>query len=228
MELDGPLGDRQGARHLLGRLPRGDQAQHLALAPAQDGAPARAAHPVQHFRRDPRLQVRAPAVDGADRAGDLLRRRAFEQIPFGPGPQRAEDALVGVVGGEDDDAAGGARLGQAGDRGHPILIAEFQVEQHDVGVEAPDQRHRLVGRSGRPHHRKVRLVLQDRHEPLPDDRVIVDDEHADHTPAPPSAGCPISSGSGTVARTVVPRPGRLSSRRLPPSSRARSRIPRMP
>jgi hypothetical protein len=164
-------------------------------------------------------------VDGADGARDLLGRGALEQVPAGAGPDGAQHALVRIVGGEDQNARLGGHGGEAGQGLDAVHSRELQVEQHHVGPQALGERQGLLARPDRADDAEVRLVLQDSHQALADDGMVVDDQDTDHA-GPRSSGR--SGGSGTVATTVVPRPGRLAMRNVPPSSRARSRIPWMP
>jgi hypothetical protein len=83
-------------------------------------------------------------------------------------------------------------------------------------VLAASELDRLAAIAGRPDELGRRGVADQGGEPAPVDRVVVGHEHVDH------------DSSGRVARTRVPAGTRRSTRRLPPSSLARSRIDAIP
>src|SRR5687767_3045838 len=99
------------------------------------------------------------------------------------------------------------------------------VEDDDVRL----QLHRLLDRlgavGGLAHDLDVVARLQDPHEPLPHDRVVVGEQHPDwRQGAPPSA----SSRSGSSAWTTVPLPGDERIVNRPFMNSTRSFIARTP
>jgi hypothetical protein len=91
-------------------------------------------HVVEQAGRHAGLQQRASGMDGADSVKDLRPGSALEQIAARAGAQCAQDALVGIVGGEDYGA--GFRPGfpkpfQGSDTVYP---GHLEVEQDHVGL----------------------------------------------------------------------------------------------
>src|SRR5207245_2058994 len=111
---------------------------------------------------------------------------------------------------------GGPELRNRVDAVHP---RHLEVKQDDVRPRGLGGGHPLLRGSGHSNHLKVPVVLEDGDQSLTHHRVIVHDEDANHA---------VPSRRGTEATTDVPPPGRLSTRSVPPSSRARSRMPRIP
>jgi hypothetical protein len=93
--------------------------------------------------------------DPRDRAQDLGGWGVFEQEAAGPGAQRAQDVLVGVEGGQDDDlgwVGSGAQLfggGEAVEGGHA------DVHQHHVRGVGVDGGGYFASVAGLAHHGQV-------------------------------------------------------------------------
>jgi hypothetical protein len=125
-------------------------------------------------------------VDGGDQASGL---GVFEQETTGAGPQPGVDVIVKVEGGQDQhfarqpgrhDVAGGL---DAVVTGHP------DVHEHHVGTQRGAH-----GDGGRPigglaDHLEIVFGVEYQAEAHPDERMVVDQEHADHggTAAPGSS-----------------------------------------
>ena len=71
-----------------------------------------------------------------NRAKDVFTRRAFEHIALRPGHDGADNALVFVVGSQDDHPCGGIGGANLFQRRHAIQLRHFQVEQNHVGPQA--------------------------------------------------------------------------------------------
>ena len=119
-------------------------------------------------------------MDRPDRASDLLRGGALQEVAAGAGAERAEDALLGVVRGEHDDARARGDGGEAGDRVDAVDVREFEVEEDDIGPAASGRGDRRLGGSDGLRDLKIALVLEDRDEAFADYGMVVDDENADH------------------------------------------------
>src|SRR5262249_6960312 len=78
--------------------------------------------------------------------------------------------------GEDEDG-GGAAVVDATSRLDPVESRHLDVEDRDVGLEALDQRHRLVTTSGLPYD-LVSLFLQRLAEVEADDALVLGDDDA--------------------------------------------------
>ena len=86
------------SRDLAIGLAGGDQAQHAALAGAQQaGAAARLRHALHELRGDARAEVRLAGVHLSNRLRDLRRRRSLQQVASRPAANRAKHVIVRVV-----------------------------------------------------------------------------------------------------------------------------------
>ncbi len=151
---------------------------------------------------------------GGDRAKDVVRRGALEDVAARPGPHRGEDGRVVLEHGEHQHRGPRQARGQGAGRLDAARAAQVDVHQDDVGHDV------LTDRDGGPGVGRLAGQLQPlgllHHgaQPGPEHRVVVDHDDGDQL--------------GSHARTTVPplRPGSISH--LPPSSAARSRIEVIP
>src|SRR5262249_13756806 len=132
VELDRALADVERAGDLLARQAPRDQPQDLALPLRQVVWGARRPNRRDELRRDAGLQRRAAARDLADRPGDVRDRGTLQEVALRAGPDRAEDALVAVVGGEDQHPRGRAERAESRDRLDAADARQLEVEQDDV------------------------------------------------------------------------------------------------
>src|SRR5258705_3057676 len=104
-----------------------------------------------------------------------------------------------------------------------MAIGQAEIEQHHVPPLSERKRHRFCGGARLTELHTLRQTLQDLDQPAPDQRVIVDDENANHRPDPaaPRAG-------GDQAATPGPPPSPRATSRKPPSTAPRSRLPPLP
>src|SRR5690606_10043198 len=92
------------------------------------------------------------------------------------------------------------------------------VHQDDVRAKLCDEPERLDPVGGLPDDLDVVLAVEDGAEPGADQPLVVGQDDADHR----------DSSRGSRALTRSPPPGRSPTWRSPPTTRARSTIPRMP
>src|SRR5690606_16011179 len=99
-------------------------------------------------------------------------------------------------------------------RAEPVEHRHLQIEQQHVRIQLADQLDgpRAVARLA--HHCDVVLQVEERAQPLTHHRMVVGDQHPDHTP--------------TSTRTVVPSPGAEVRVSRPPTDSARSFIDASP
>jgi hypothetical protein len=71
-------------------------------------------------------------VHGGD---ELFWSCAFEQEPGGAGMQGAEDVVVLLEGGEDEDLRAGGSPGEFTGGGDAVEVGHADVHQHDIGRE---------------------------------------------------------------------------------------------
>ncbi len=103
----------------------------------------------------------------------------LQQEPAGTGPQRGEDVLVGIEGGQHDDPGGAAGRDQPAQRLDPVEVGHAHVHQHDVGLRVLDHLYRGQTVSGFTHHLDVGFLVQDHGEAGTDEVLVVDDHDAD-------------------------------------------------
>ena len=89
-----------------------------------------------------------------------------------------------------------------------------QVHEHDVRRQVPHEGECLGAVRGLTDDEEVVLLPEHRDHACAHDGVVVDDEQPDHR--------------GTSSRKVVPAPGPLTSRTVPPTSAARAWTPSSP
>ena len=159
----------------LAGQPLGDQPQHLALAGGERGRPRAATRTAATSRAaTARLQRRPAGRDGPDRPRDLGGGGALQQVALRARPDRAQHALVGVVGGEDQDPRRGLASSRRGIASTPLMPGSSRSSSTHVRLQPPDQRQRVLGRAGRADDLEVGLVLERGDQPLAHDRVVVD------------------------------------------------------
>jgi hypothetical protein len=185
----------------------GDQHQHLTLSvrearergwlAGRRRCGEHGGEPVEEAAGDARRDDGVAGVDRPDGGDQLLRRRILQEERAGARPQRLDDVLVEVEGGEDDDAGHVAvALGDGTPRRlDAVELRHADVHQDDVGAGGLDQPQRLLAVARFADDRHVVLGLDDHSEPRAHEGLVVDDEDADHS-APPvtppgcrGAGC---------------------------------------
>ncbi len=113
------------------------------------------------------------------------------------------------------------QLPQPGDRLHPAHRRHPQVHQDHVDVDLLRDRDRLGAVAGLADHLELGVTAEQAAQPVPHDRVVVDDEQ-------PDRGHRSTTGSGTAALSVVPYPGADSTVSVPPTPASRCRMPSRP
>ena len=167
---------------------------------------------------DHRREQRLARSDRAHRLDQPRRRCALEQEPGGARLERLVDGLVAVEGREDEDLRRRPARNDTPGRLEPVEPRHPDVHQHDVGLELAHDPERLLTVLGLTDDLDVLLRLEDHPEPGADQRLVVDDQHADHDGAP----------SGRLARTRKPPVGCGAASSEPPKTLTRSRIPTRP
>ena len=174
-------------------------------------------HPPGHRRR----QQRAAGGDHPDRAQQLGRFGVLEQEAAGPGAQRREHVLVQLERGQHDHPDAGQRRVGADPAGRleavqPGIRMSISTTS---GGSARTSASACAPSAASPTSSMSVLGVEQRAQPHPDQRLVVDDGHADH------AGPP---GSGSCAATRKPPSARAGLRARRPAHAARSRMPCMP
>src|SRR5262249_48429711 len=115
----------------------------------------------------------------------------------------------------------GVVLADPARRLRPPDAGHLQVHQHDIRPDALVHGDGLLAALGLADDLDARLAVEQRAQPLPHDGVVVDEQH-------PDRALGRFAQRGTSTRTRVPAPGALSTRSVPPSRSARSRMPGRP
>ena len=134
----------------------------------------------------------SPAYAGPDRGGDLFGLGVLQDVARRAGLEGRGDLLLLDEGGHGHDLGLGPLGLDPADRGDAVHVRHQQVHQDDVRLEAAGHRHALGAVGGLADDLDVGLEVEEDPQPHPDDRMVVDDEHAD--------------GGGSV--TVTPGAGR--------------------
>src|SRR6185437_6087082 len=155
----------------------------------------------------------ARASVAAAGGGDVL-----EQEATGARAQAGVDVVVKVERGQDEDPGAGQFGGDLAGRGDPV--GAWHADVHEDNLRAQGPRH---GDGGGTVARfaddlDVRLGVEDHLEPGTDQRLVIDDQDADH----------VASLRGSRAETVQPCGERGPRDTSPPKAMTRSRIPSRP
>ena len=137
----------------------------------------------------------------------------LEQVAGGAGAHGGQELLVVAEARQHDHARLRPRLADLLHRPDAVEPRHLEVHQHDVRREPRRLGDRLDAVARLADDLDPLLQAEERAEPLADDLVVVDDEHADR-----------AQPSGASSRTVVPAPAAESIASRPPSRRARSSI----
>src|SRR5918998_6635781 len=105
---------------------------------------------------------------------------------------------------------------------YAVLVRHVEVHQDHVGTQLPREPHGLIPIRGLPHHLGSPYGVEQPVHPVPEEGVVVGDEHPDDAHPPPP------EGHGSSARTTVPPPDDDPISSVPPSSSARSRMEESP
>ena len=177
------------------------------------GRDPQAREPIEQPASDRWRDERLPRGDDPDRPHEVRRWHVLEEESAGAGAQRFDDVLIGIEGGEDEDAgarrvAGGADQGAG--RGHPVHDGHADVHHDHVGPEGGGRLDGLLPVRRLAHDLDPILVGQDHPEAGADELLVVDEEHADGHVA--LTGSVPSIGSRAVMRKPARgRPGRQAS-----------------
>src|SRR5258707_9364044 len=241
MRLHGRLADTQLHRDLLIALAAREQRQDLQFSGAQ-GFAAQARGKLRHDRR---RNAGLAGVDLADAVEQLLALRVLQDVALCAGLDRPGDVVVGIEGGQTDDARRRVHPADLADRGHAVHDGHPQIDQHYIGAAFLPQLDGLAAGRCLPGHAHVGLAPDDCGKSLPYRNVVVGDQNPNAgsglrlAPAVRHAAHAVSgSGSSSVAtgawgngkeiEIAEPEPKALVMANWPPIRSTRSRMPRRP
>ena len=226
----------QRLRDLLVGLAAGDVAQHVAFALRQHGGWRRG---LRQAHRDRSAEIAAACHDRVDGGDDLMRRFVLQQIAARTGLDRLHHVFGVVVHGQHQHRDLRVALVQQGGQFQPAHAGHVQVHQRQVRQGASL---RVLGQAGGQeglggggvagfaHHPQLRHGFQAQPQPVPHQRVVVDQQQPDgvglvvHASELAGRG---AAGSGSQACSTVPwEVERKVS--VPDSAFMRSRILRRP
>jgi hypothetical protein len=110
-------------------------------------------------------------------AGDLLGAGVLGQIAAGARTQRGEDGLVVAVRGEHDNLHLGQVRADATGGLEAVHIGHAQIHEDDVGTVLGGQCNGFRAVAGGADQLDTGQVAQDHGEPVPDDGLVISDEH---------------------------------------------------
>jgi hypothetical protein len=158
---------------------------------------------------DRRIEQRLAGGNDPDRTDELLGRRGLEEEAAGSRSERVVDIRVDIERGQHHDSRRERLVGGQLTRGcdavkprHPD-VHEDHIRTHSTGGVDGFDPVRGLG-----NHRNVRLCGEDQPETGPDELLIVGQQHPDRHR--------VTSGTGIIAATWNPRPGRGPASRVPP------------
>ena len=174
--LDRGLPHVEPSRDAGRALGLGDELQHLLLAPGEPGTgPCSTAS--DRARQAGRHEGPWRAC-GAVRGGhDLGPARLLRQERRGPGLQRGQDRLVAAVHREHHQPHRVAGGPQPSYDVEAAAVGQLEVGDHDVGREHGRHGQALGHRAGLAHDLVVAGALEDPREALPDQLVVIDQQH---------------------------------------------------
>ncbi len=219
-----PLGDVERLGDLGVGEAAGELLEHLALAGGQlcerscgrRGGGCSPEVVVDQAAGDVGGEQRFAGGDDADAFDEPLGRVGLEQEPRGARSECFIDVFVEAVGGEDEDSGVGSPCGELPGRLDAVEDGHADVHQHDVGIERSGERDGLRAVGCLADHLDVALRLEDQPQAAADDRLVVDEEDADH------------DGSGRLARSAHPPCGCGPASKWPPKTATRSPMPERP
>ncbi len=164
---------------------------------------------------------------------DLVAVGVLGEVAAGAGLERREERIVVGVGRQDHDLCARMLGADPARRLHAVAARHAQVHQDHVRGVFGDQPQRLLAVTGRTDHLDARQQPQQHHDALAHHRLVIGHDDPSRRPrrAVLSHAAPCHTRHpGTRSRTTNPScsgPAGPASR-VPPSSSARSRIPRRP
>jgi hypothetical protein len=133
----------------------------------------------EELRRDGRLDQGAARMGDADGAKDLLARGTLEEVPIGPGADRADDLFIAVERGKDDDPNGARLAAKLPHHLDPIEVRHLEIEQQDIRLEFGRLAHCFGAGADLANDLEVRLSREHGREAIANHRVVVGQEDPD-------------------------------------------------
>src|SRR5690606_4916346 len=176
VELDRGLGDEQLAADVAVAPPARQLSQHVELPLRQGRLVRGGVHRLHHRRSRPGVERALPTRHRPDRADQLRGVHVLDDGPASAAADRFHDQVTVQERGEDEHPDVRVLLGELPAQLQALGVVpggQFEVEQHDVGPGAFDHGEGLGHGGGLAHDLQVVFALQDRPQPVADDRVIV-------------------------------------------------------
>ena len=158
--------------------------------------------------------------DGADRGDQVVGLGVFEQEAAGARAQPGVDVVVQVERGQDQHLRPQPGIGDVAGRRDAVTAGHPHVHEHDVRAQRGRHGYRRGAVAGLADHLDVGLGVEDQAEALPDQGVVIGQQHGDHAAA--------AGSRPRRAVTCQPRGWRGPKSRSPPNALMRSRIPVRP
>jgi len=124
-----------------------------------------------------------PVQHLADRGGDRLAVGGFGDVTVRTGLERRDRRTDAFVARQHHDRHPGQGAAQLFERLDPVCIGQSQVQQHQAEFgSAAGQLHGLGDRPGAERLRLRKLARQQEQQPVPEQRMVIDDEDPHRTP----------------------------------------------
>ena len=136
-------------------------------------------HPLGEQPGDGGIEVDLAVVGGPDGGSDLFGLGILEDVARGAGLEGRGHLLLLDERGHGHDLGLGALGLDPADGGDAIHVRHQEVHQDDVGLQPTGHRHALRAVGRLTDDLDVGQVVEEHAQAHPDDRVVVDDEHAD-------------------------------------------------
>jgi hypothetical protein len=183
VKLDRRLGNEQRRTDIAIGFAARQQFQNLRLALAERNGwqfrPARAlGHVVHQLGGNRGLDRRAAFVDVAHSADDLFLRAALEQVAVNAELRRLDDVILLVVRRVNDNLELWCDFADLPQCVHARCVAEFEIEQHDVGRKSCKDVFNAVEALDIADDVDIRLRIQYVFDAEANHRMVVDDQNA--------------------------------------------------
>src|SRR5262249_35926593 len=117
------------------------------------------------------------AAHGGDQLGC---RRVLQHVSGRTRLHRGEEQVGVGEGGEHHHAEVGQGFAQGSRRVDAVHVRQLDVHQHEVGGALAERVHVDGGGGAVTHHRQVGLGVETLHDPVAEERVVLDDHDAVH------------------------------------------------
>src|SRR5919204_636535 len=218
------------SRDLLVSKPAGHQLQDLEFTgahavervAAHRSAYHRAKGAARHGSRDGEK-----AVDGRHQSrDDSVRLRLLQQIAACAAGEGLANLRVGLDAGQDQHLDFGQPADDFARQLDAVHLRKLEIDDGDIRSQRVGETQAFLAVGRLAHDCDSRIVVEQLSEAAPEQGMVVGEEHTHRTVGHRQDQAP--AGRGTAQATITPAGRRPRISTLPPSNRARCRMPRVP